>query len=135
MQEETRLFERAPRFLYVIGEVRTPGRFDLTGPTTLMQAIALAGGWNNGGNLREIVVFRRAEDWRLIATRIDIRGALLGQRPCPADEIWLRDSDIVVVPKMPIQLLDDFIELVFTRGIYGIIPLSTSINIASSSTL
>jgi hypothetical protein len=36
---------------------------------------------------------------------------------------------------MPIQLLDDFIELVFTRGIYGIIPLSTSINIASSSTL
>jgi polysaccharide export outer membrane protein len=129
------LFERAPRFLYVIGEVRTPGRFDLTGPTTLMQAIALAGGWNNGGNLREIVVFRRAEDWRLIATRIDIRGALLGQRPCPADEIWLRDSDIVVVPKMPIQLLDDFIELVFTRGIYGVIPLSTSINIASSSTL
>ena len=26
-------------------------------------------------------------------------GALLGVRPCPADEIWLRDSDIVLVPK------------------------------------
>ena len=97
------LAQRAPRFIYVVGEVRNPGRFDLVGPTTAMQSIALAGGWNNGGNLRQIVVFRRAEDWRLLATRLDIRGALYGERPSPSDEIWLRDSDIVVVPKMPIR--------------------------------
>jgi polysaccharide export outer membrane protein len=116
------LVERAPRFVFVLGEVTTPGRFTLEGPTTVMQAIALAGGWKIGGNVREIVVFRRADDWHLMATRLDMSGALLGRRPCPADEIWLRDSDIVVVPKSPIQQIDEFIDLVFTRGIYGVVP-------------
>lgn len=116
------LEQRAPRFIYVVGEVTTSGRFEMTQPTTAMQAIALAGGWRNGGNLRQIVIFRRAEDWRLLATRLDLNGALLGKRPCPADEIWLRDSDIVVVPKNPLRRADDMIELVFSRGIYGVAP-------------
>jgi polysaccharide export outer membrane protein len=118
------LAQRAGRFIFVVGEVRNPGRFDLQGPTTVMQSIALAGGWNNGGNLRQIVVFRRAEDWRLLATKLDIRGALYGERPQPADEIWLRDSDIVAVPKSSIQRVDDVLELVFTRGVYRAFPIS-----------
>jgi polysaccharide export outer membrane protein len=118
------LAQRAPRYIYVVGEVRNPGRYDLQGPTTAMQSIALAGGWNNGGNLRQIVVFRRAEDWRLLATKLDIRGALYGERPQPADEIWLRDSDIVAVPKSSIQRVDDVLELVFTRGVYRAFPIS-----------
>ena len=129
------LAQRAPRFIYVVGEVAQPGQFTLQQPTTIMGAIALAGGWNNGGNLREIVVFRRTEDWRLMATRIDIRGALLGKRPCPADEIWLRDSDIVVVPKSPILLMDDFINLVFTRGIYGVLPVGVAVNFSKLSSI
>ena len=40
-----------------------------------MQAMALAQGWNNGGNLRNVIIFRRAEDWRLIATKVDLQGA------------------------------------------------------------
>jgi polysaccharide export outer membrane protein len=126
---------RAPRFVYVVGEVRNPGRFDMAAPTTVMQAIALAGGWNNGGNLRQIVVFRRAEDWRLLATKIDIRGALYGERPIPSDEIWLRDSDIVVVPKMPIRRLDDLIELYLTRGVYSAFPLGFGYSLNGSSTV
>jgi polysaccharide export outer membrane protein len=131
-----RLVARAPRFVYVVGEVRNPGRFVLEAPTTAMQAIALAGGWNNGGNLRQIVVFRRTQDWGLIATKLDLRGALLGERPCPADEIWLRDSDIVVLPKSSLLRADDFIDLVFTRGIYGILPVQgVSMNFSGVSSL
>ena len=73
------LLTRAPRYIYVVGEVRTPGRFTLEGPTTLMQAIGLAGGWNVGANLRQVVIFRRGDDWRLIATMLDIRETLLRQ--------------------------------------------------------
>jgi polysaccharide export outer membrane protein len=130
------LVARAPRVVYVLGEVLAPGRYELTGPTTAMQAVSLAGGWNNGGNLRHMVIFRRGEDWRLMATRLDLRGAMLGKRPCPADELWLRDSDIVLVPKSAILLADDFIELVFTRGIYGAMPFQgISINFAKLSSL
>lgn len=127
------LNRRAPRFVYVVGEVRIPGRFVLEAPTTAMQAIAMAGGWNIGGNLRQVVVFRRDDNWRLMATMLDLRGALYGKRPCPADEIWLNDSDIVVIPKSPILVLDDWIQLVFTRGIYGVLPFSVSYNFSQLS--
>ena len=131
-----RLVQRAARYIYVVGEVRQPGRFTLEAPTTVMQAIALAGGWNNGGNLRQIVVFRRTEDWRLIATKLDLRGALLGERPCPADEIWLRDSDIVVLPKSQLLRNADWIDLVFTRGIYGVLPMQgVGFNFATATSL
>ncbi|TWT36731.1 Polysaccharide biosynthesis/export protein [Posidoniimonas corsicana] len=117
------LTQRAPRFIYVVGEVAQPGRFELEGPTTAMQAIALAGGWEVGANLRQVVVFRRGPDWRLMATMLDLRGALYGRRPVPADEIWLNDSDIVLIPKTPIQVVDEVVEQVFTRGIYAAVPL------------
>ncbi|MBX7165985.1 MAG: polysaccharide biosynthesis/export family protein [Pirellulales bacterium] len=118
------LVVRAPRYVYVLGEVAKPGRYDLTGPTTAMQAIAMAGSWTVGGNTRQIVVFRRGDDWRLLATMLDLRAALYGKKPTPADEIWLNDSDTIVVPKMPIKVVDEFIDLVFTQGIYGVVPFS-----------
>lgn len=117
-----RLLERAPRYLFVLGEVRRPGRFTLEAPTTVMQALALAGGWHHGSQLRQVVVFRRTENWQLIATTLDLRDALLGKSVCPAQDIWLRDSDIVLVPKSRLLHSNDMIDLIFTRGIYGLLP-------------
>jgi polysaccharide export outer membrane protein len=114
---------RAPRFVYVQGEVHAPGRFEMLGPTTVIQAIGMAGSWNVGANLRQVVVFRRGDDWRLMATMVDLQAALFGNRACPPGEIWLSDSDIVIVPKSKILIADDFINLVFTRGIYGVLPM------------
>jgi polysaccharide export outer membrane protein len=116
------LVERARRFIYVIGEVGQAGRFELEGPTTAMMAISMAGGWTPGSNLRQVVVFRRGDDWRMMATMLDLRGALYARRPVPADDIWLNDSDIILVPKTPIEQADELIEQVFTRGVYGLIP-------------
>jgi polysaccharide biosynthesis/export protein len=129
------LTTRAPRYVYVVGEVRTPGRYTLEGPTTVMQSIALAGGWNNGANLRQMVVFRRDDCWRLMATKVNVHGALYGKRPCPADEIWLRDSDIVLVPKTAVLVADDAVNLLFTRGLYSVFPLNATINFAKLSSL
>ncbi len=120
------LLQRAPRHIYVLGEVAKPGRFELVGPTTLIQSIALAGSWNVGAYLDHIVVLRRDNYWNLMATKLDIRGALFGCRPCPADEIWLRDSDIVIVPKSPIKATTDLLDLVFTRGVYTVVPFSAN---------
>lgn len=116
------LTERAPRFVYVLGQVTTPGRFELVGPTTVLQAIALAEGDLQGGNLRNVVVFRRDEQWRLTATRLDLAGAIHGRRPLPSDEIYLRDSDIVLIPRKPIQRLSEAVELYLTNTLYSIFP-------------
>ncbi|MBI2481358.1 MAG: polysaccharide biosynthesis/export family protein [Planctomycetia bacterium] len=130
------LVQRAPTFVYVIGEVTSPGQYQLQTPTTALHALTLAGTWNNGANLREIVVLRRTDEWRLMATKLDLRGALLGERPCPADDIWIRDSDIIIVPKSPILLLDNFINLVFTQGLYGVVPFQgMSVNFSKASSI
>ena len=129
------LLQRAPRFVYVLGEVQLPGRYELQGPTTVMQAIALAGSWNVGARLKQVVVFRRGDDWRLMATKLDLQKSLWGNRPCPVDEIWVNDSDVILVPKSQMLLVDDFINLVFTRGVYGVLPFGTSYSFDNFSTL
>lgn len=129
------LVARAPRFVYVLGEVRLPGRFILEGPTTLMQALSMAGSWNVGANLKQIVVFRRGDDWRLMATMVNLHPALFGKQPCPPGEIWLSDSDVIVVPKSAILAADDFIELVFTRGLYGVFPVDFTMSFAKLSSI
>lgn len=135
MQVVPLLVRRAPRYVFVLGEVNNPGRFELTGPTTALQALSMAGSWRVGANLRQIVVFRRGDDWRLLATTIDLQAALLGHQPCPKGEIWIDDSDVIIVPKSNILVADDFIDLVFTRGIYGVFPMTTSLNFTKLSTL
>ena len=95
----------------------------------------MAGSWRVGANLRQIVVFRRGDDWRLLATIIDLQAALLGNQSCPPGEIWIDDSDIVIVPKSKILIADDFINLVFTRGIYGVFPLTSQISFIKANSL
>lgn len=124
---------QAPRFVYVAGEVRTPGRYPLDQPMTAIKAITMAGSWTVGANLRQVVVFRRAEDWRLMATQLELAGAFRGKRPIPSDEIWLRDSDIVIVPPSTLKMADYNAELFFTRILYRVIPFSTNYNLPQGS--
>ncbi len=116
--------ETAPHFVYIYGQVVKADRYQLTGPTTVTQALALAGGVTTRGNAREIVIFRRAEDWRYIATRVDLKGMHLGKVPTPADEIEVSDNDLIIVPATPIARFNDFVEQVFQKGAYGIFPLA-----------
>ena len=119
---EPRLTRTASHVCYVFGEVVKPGRFEMDRPTTVTQMLAQAEGPKVGANSRQIVVFRRAEDWRLISTMLDLQGAHFGKSPNPSDEIWLRDGDTLVVPKKPITRLDNFIQLWFTDGLYRVLP-------------
>ncbi len=102
LEVEPILTGQAPHFVHVLGEVRAPNRVELQGPTTVLSAIASAGGQLPSANMRQVVIFRRAEDWRLLSTMLDLQGAVYGKRPTPADEIWLRDGDVVIVPAKPI---------------------------------
>lgn len=117
------LTQQAPHFVHVLGQVALPGRIQLEAPTTVLSAIASAGGQLPAGNMRQVVVFRRAEDWRLISTVLDLQGAIYGKRPTPADEIWLRDGDVIIVPDKPITRFNNWAQQVFTDGLYRILPV------------
>jgi polysaccharide export outer membrane protein len=130
------LVQRAPRFVYVLGEVRAPGRYTLEGPTSTMQAISMAGSWTVGANMYHVVVFRRDDNWNLMATRLNLWDPTYGNTPCAAHDIWLGDSDVVIVPKMKVLVIDEYIDLYFTRGLYGLVPFNgVGISMSKLSTL
>jgi polysaccharide export outer membrane protein len=73
------------------------------------------------------VIFRRGDDWRLIATTVNLQGALLmANQPCPPGELWVSDSDVILVPKGALLLTDDYINLIFTRGLWSVVPFTTN---------
>ena len=65
---------------------------------------------------------RLGSDWRMKAVLLNIEGVLYSERAIPRDEIWLRDSDIVIVPKNAVRVIDDAIQLAMTDGLYSIFP-------------
>lgn len=77
------------------GEVRSPGVFPLTGQTSLMQAIAQAGGLTSLANPREVIVFRRAPGQELSAYVVDFKAVERGELTDPL----LAAQDRVVVPQ------------------------------------
>jgi len=72
----------------VIGEVHTPGRYDLKGPATVLDALALAGGFTEFASRRHITILRSQQ--RL---RFDYDAAI-----AKGDNVLIKPGDIVVVP-------------------------------------
>jgi len=76
----------------VEGAVTQPGVFEIEGPTTLLQAMALAQGPTQTAKLNEVIVFRRKQDG-VYAARFDLSDIRKGLQPNPE----ILGNDIVVV--------------------------------------
>lgn len=79
----------------VIGEVRTPGRYDLRGPSTVLDALALAGGLTEFASRRKITILRPAGN-TTERIRFDYDAAI--SRNVVASNLLVKAGDIVVVP-------------------------------------
>ena len=80
--------------VFVTGEVAHPGAFPLKGRVSLLQAIALAGGFSEFANTDGIVVIRPGKDGGRIPVRYD---DLIAKNDSQKD-LYLRAGDTVVVP-------------------------------------
>jgi polysaccharide biosynthesis/export protein len=94
---QVRIFvsEYASQKVTVIGQVKKPGVFPVAGRTTLMQAIALAGGLDDVAKKEEIVVFRKQPSGSVNAYVVDMEAIEEGKL---TDPVIVAD-DRVVVPK------------------------------------
>jgi polysaccharide export outer membrane protein len=81
--------------LFILGEVKTPGRYQVKTATTLLQALALAGGFTEFADTDGIVVVRR-ETGEAVSKeqRIRVRYKDLVQR----GDVALTPGDTVIVP-------------------------------------
>lgn len=83
------------RKVYVTGEVKVPGPYDVLQPTRLLQAIAMAGGLTEFAKADGIVVIR--ESGRGFTRReVDLKDITSGKRM--QDNLLLEPGDTIVVP-------------------------------------
>jgi polysaccharide export outer membrane protein len=83
------------RRVFITGEVAKPGAYPLTGPRTVMQLIALAGGLNEYADAKSITVMR-IENGRQRIFQFHYKDVARGK--ALAQNITLQPGDTVVVP-------------------------------------
>jgi polysaccharide biosynthesis/export protein len=84
------------RSFNIVGKVLKPGSFDLTKPTAVLDAIALAGGFQDFAKVSKIYVLRRMPDGSQQMLPFNYKLVIKGKR---LDEnIELQSGDTVVVP-------------------------------------
>lgn len=87
--------EYASQRVTVAGSVKKPGVFPLTGPTTLVQALAMAEGLTPVAEEEAVVLFRRTDDGRSQAYVIDVSQVYEGKLTDPL----MIGGDRIVVPE------------------------------------
>ncbi|HET6958021.1 MAG TPA: polysaccharide biosynthesis/export family protein [Vicinamibacterales bacterium] len=80
--------------VYVMGEVTHPGTMELHGPTTILQALAMAGGFKEFANTKEVKVLRPGDRGAVQTIKFNYKDVLNGD----AKPFLLRSGDTVVVP-------------------------------------
>ncbi len=85
--------ESASQKVTVEGEVKSPGVFQMKGRTTLMQAIAMAGGPSDIANLHKVAIIRQSEAGTRAAAVCDFQAIRDGRAGDPI----IQGNDVVVV--------------------------------------
>ena len=93
----------------VLGEVQKPGVLQLRSTTTILEALAMAGGFRDFASPSKIVIFRRDETGNTKKIRFNYNRAvgssavsldnLMGERnPSEDQNLTLKSGDVIVVP-------------------------------------
>jgi polysaccharide export outer membrane protein len=80
--------------VFVMGEVSKAGPIPLNGPTTVLQALAMAGGFKEFANTKAVKILRPLPNGSLQTLRFNYKDAISGdEKP-----LFLRAGDTIVVP-------------------------------------
>jgi len=100
----------APLKVFVGGEVRNPGIFDMAGDGDALRAVIQAGDFMNTANRDGVIIIRRGPDGRGMIRRVNLQKGL---KSGGADLVPLRRFDIVYVPKSGIADANLFVQQYF----------------------
>lgn len=98
----------APQKVFVLGEVRAPGAYTTIDDVSMLQSVALAGGLQEGAQPRHAVLIRREGVSKIVGIEVDLQSVMDGSKM--SNDLWLRNYDIVFVPKHPIYSAAEFVE-------------------------
>ncbi|MBI5197925.1 MAG: polysaccharide biosynthesis/export family protein [Nitrospirae bacterium] len=83
---------------FILGEVIHPGKYTLKAETTVLQAIALAGGFSQWAEKDKVLIIRKALTQETDAQRITVRYKDIVSGKDDRANLYLKPGDTVVVP-------------------------------------
>ena len=89
------------------GQVSHPGKYDLHGDTTVIQAVAIAGGFENSAKHSQVVLYRRVNDDWVEAKLLNVKKMQKSRNL--AEDLHLRPGDMIFVPKNTLSKIQQFI--------------------------
>ena len=101
----------------VLGEVTTPGRYELRGPLSVQDGVALAGGFKVSARHTKILLIDRVDDTTGETHLIDFKAL---EKPKPGMELrQLKAGDIIVVPTSKLSKVERYVKVVNTGIFYN----------------
>ena len=108
---EVTVRQAQPLKVFVGGEVKNAGMYDMAGDIDALQAVIQAGGFTPSARRFEVVVVRRGPDGRPMMRTVDLMRAVTD--PARSDAVPLRRFDVVYVPRSTVAEVGLFVSQVF----------------------
>lgn len=91
------------------GQIGRPGKYDLRGDTTLTEAIAIAGGFNENSKHSQVLLFRRvSNEWAEVKV-INVKKMLQGESL--SEDLHLHPGDMFFVPQNRISKIRKYLPI------------------------
>ncbi len=101
------------------GELNKPGKYELRGDTTVLEAIGIAGGLNERSKHSQVLLFRKLSDQWTEVKQVNIKEILANADM--AEDLHLRPGDMIYVPKNALSKIKAFMPTT-SIGTYFPIP-------------
>jgi polysaccharide export outer membrane protein len=89
------------------GQIGKPGKYDLRGPTSATQAVAIAGGFIDFAKSKQVLLFRRYNDDTVEVKVLNLKRVLKNKDV--REDLMLEPGDMLYVPKTPMAAIDRFL--------------------------
>lgn len=96
-------------YFVVAGEVGTPGRFEMHGTVTAVEAIAMAGGFKNSAKHSQVILFRKITPELAKTQVLNLKAAMTGSTSEP--NIDLQSGDMLIVPQNRISKVERVVKI------------------------
>jgi polysaccharide biosynthesis/export protein len=95
------------------GQVGHPGKYELRGDTTVVEAVAMAGGFNTSAKDSQVVLYRRvSQDW-MQGRILDVKKMMHDKNL--SEDLHVMPGDMIIVPQNRISKIKPFIP---NTGVY-----------------
>ena len=103
------LREYVKPYFVVAGEVTHPGRFDLHGNVTVVEAIAQSGGFKESSKHTQIVLLRKTDPEHAQVRLLDMKHLMSASGI--REDLALRSGDMLIVPQTFISKIEPFVRV------------------------